>query len=129
MFLRHKFLVHNTSTIKKKRSTLFRFLIFETSIFPASANSLHTMLHSFLFLDRIKHTYFRRLSLSNLKNSDHVQSFQGDLLCEKHVVSVILWSAYAAHIVHTVFIFSNHQTECGERWFLVSRYSSLSSYN
>ncbi len=32
----------------------------------------------------------------------------------------VLLLMLVAQIVHTVFIFSNHQTECGERWFSVS---------
>ncbi len=33
---------------------------------------------------------------------------------------IVLLSIHMAQIVHTVFVFSNHQTECGERWFSVS---------
>ncbi len=42
-------------------------------------------------------------------------------MCEQCAVSVVLLSRCAAQILHTVFVFSNHQTEYGERWFLIFR--------
>ncbi len=53
-----------------------------------------------------------------------VKSFVGTMCC-----SHCSLSTHAVQIVHTVFVFSNHQSECGERWFFVSQYSLLSSYN
>ncbi len=50
------------------------------------------------------------------------------LLREQHAVPVVLLSTYMAQIMHTVFVFSNHQRECGEWWCLVSR-TLLSFYN
>ncbi len=43
------------------------------------------------------------------------------LLCEQRAVPVVLLSTHAAQIVHAVFVFSNHHTECGERWFWYPR--------
>ncbi len=43
------------------------------------------------------------------------------LLHEQHAVPIVLLSIHATQIMHTVFVFSNYQTECRERWFLVSR--------
>ncbi len=39
---------------------------------------------------------------------------------EQCAVPIVLLSTHAAQIMHTVFLFSNHQIECGEWWFLVS---------
>ncbi len=106
---------------QETRSASSWFLIFETSIFSALTNFLHTRLHfAFSFLDRMRNINFRRLGLLNLKNSDHVQLLRGGLLREQHTVLVVLLSTHVAEIVHIVFVFSNHQTKCGEGWFLVS---------
>ncbi len=43
------------------------------------------------------------------------------LLPEQWAVPVVLLSMHVAQIVHTVLVFSNHETEYSEQWFSLSR--------
>ncbi len=51
---------------------------------------------------------------------------QLSFLCEWLSVPVVFLSMHAAQIVHTVFIFSNHQIECSEWWFPIFVLSAIS---
>ncbi len=63
-------------------------------------------------------------NFGNAKQSGRLKSGEYcgwlSLLREQHTVLIVLLSTHTTQIAHKVFIFSNHQTECDKRWFLVS---------